>query len=253
MYKSQPYIQISFEDFNQPLGLHMNPENRWVKKAERIPWSALEKDYAKNFPNPKGNVAQSIRMALGALLIQKEYHYSDEETVAQIQENPYLQFFVGLPGYQEEAPFEASSMVHFRERLDEVTLIEINEKILAYNQKDDDDTTPPTDSSNRAARLEYCSFNAYNESDILISTIRRYHERHGYYPERVLADKIYRNRKNLNYCKQRGIRLSGPALGRTKKNEVRDKTTEDQDNADRVAVERGFSQLKSCFGADLIG
>ncbi|GMA53512.1 hypothetical protein GCM10025857_48690 [Alicyclobacillus contaminans] len=71
MYKSQPYVQISFEDFNQPLGLHMNPENRWVKKAEQIPWGQLEKDYAKNFPNPKGNVAKSLRMALGALLIQK--------------------------------------------------------------------------------------------------------------------------------------------------------------------------------------
>ena len=28
------------------------------------------------------------------------------------------------------------------------------------------------------------------------------------YPERVLADKIYRNRNNLNYCKQHRIRLS---------------------------------------------
>ncbi|KFN89455.1 transposase [Tetragenococcus muriaticus] len=102
------------------------------------------------------------------------------------------------------------------------------------------------------ARLEYSSFDAYNESDILISTIRRYHDRHGSYPERILADKIYRNRKNLNYCKQRGIRLSGPALGRPKKNDVRDKIINDQDNADRVAVERGFSQLKGCFGAGLI-
>ncbi|MCF1684747.1 hypothetical protein LQF67_04015 [Tetragenococcus halophilus] len=63
------------------------------------------------------------------------------------------------------------------------------------------------------ARLEYTSFDAYNESDILVSAIRRYHDRHGAYPERVLADKIYRNRGNLNYCKDRGIRLSGPALG----------------------------------------
>lgn len=33
MYKSQPYIQIPFKYFNQLLGLHMNPENRWVEKA----------------------------------------------------------------------------------------------------------------------------------------------------------------------------------------------------------------------------
>ncbi len=102
------------------------------------------------------------------------------------------------------------------------------------------------------ARLEYTSFDAYNESEILVSALRRYHDRHGCFPERVLADKIYRNRKNLNYCKTRGIRLSGPALGRPRKNEVRDPAITYQDNADRVAVERGFSQLKGCYGADLI-
>ncbi|WP_253214265.1 hypothetical protein [Tetragenococcus halophilus] len=59
------------------------------------------------------------------------------------------------------------------------------------------------------ASLKYSSFAAYNESDILISMISRYHDRHGSHPERVLADKIYRNRKNLNYYKLRGIRLLG--------------------------------------------
>ena len=41
-------------------------------------------------------------MMLGALLIQKEYSYSDEETILQIQENPYLQFFIGLLSCQDE-------------------------------------------------------------------------------------------------------------------------------------------------------
>ncbi|PHK51039.1 transposase, partial [Enterococcus faecium] len=132
MYKPQIHTQLAFEDFNQPIGLKMNPENRWIKKAERIPWIELEKEYAKNFRNKKGNVAKPLRMALGALLIQKEYSYSDEETVLQIQENPYLQFFIGLPGYQDERPFDATSMVNFRKRLDKTTLIEINEKIVAY-------------------------------------------------------------------------------------------------------------------------
>jgi len=31
MYNGFPK-QISFEDFNQPVGLKMNPENKWVKK-----------------------------------------------------------------------------------------------------------------------------------------------------------------------------------------------------------------------------
>lgn len=87
-------------------------------------------------------------MALGSLLIQKEYRYSDEETVLQIQENSYLQFFIGLPGYQDEKLFDASPMVYFRKRLDAITLIEINEKIIVYNQKSekerDDDSNSGT-------------------------------------------------------------------------------------------------------------
>jgi hypothetical protein len=42
---------------------------------------------------------------------------SDEETVAQIQENPYLQYFVGLTGYQMEAPFAPSLFVEIRKRM----------------------------------------------------------------------------------------------------------------------------------------
>jgi hypothetical protein len=37
--------QIKFSDFNQPLGLTMNPNNRWIKKASIIPWDEIEKDY----------------------------------------------------------------------------------------------------------------------------------------------------------------------------------------------------------------
>ncbi|PTQ57778.1 MAG: putative transposase, IS5 family [Candidatus Carbobacillus altaicus] len=41
-----------------------------------------------------------------------------------------------------------------------------------------------------------------------------YRKRYGYNPEAILADKIFRTRANLKYCKERGIRLSGPPLGR---------------------------------------
>ena len=42
---------------------------------------------------------------------------SDEEAVLQIQENPYLQYFVGLPGYQMEVPFVPSLFVEIRKRM----------------------------------------------------------------------------------------------------------------------------------------
>ena len=103
MYKSNKSQQHSFLDFNQPLGLHMNPENRWVKMADLIPWDVFEEKYADLFPSDTGNVAKPLRMALGALIIQTKFQFADRELVEQISENPYLQYFIGLPGYQEEA------------------------------------------------------------------------------------------------------------------------------------------------------
>lgn len=94
-----------------------NDNNRWIKKAELIPWNEIEKEYADLFKGKNGQVAKPLRLALGALLIQIEYGYSDEETALQIHENPYLQFFCGMGGYEDKSPFDPSLMVHFRKRL----------------------------------------------------------------------------------------------------------------------------------------
>lgn len=102
------------------------------------------------------------------------------------------------------------------------------------------------------ARIEYLSFDAYNESDVLASAIEKYYKRTGHYPARVLADKIYRNRANLGYCKERGIRLSGPALGRPKKESCDERQITYQDAVDRIEVERGFSLAKRCYGLGLV-
>ena len=64
------------------------------------------------------------------------------------------------------------------------------------------------------ARIEKTSFDAYNESATLKDVAERFKERTGHYPERVLADQIYRTRENRSFCKENGIRLSGPKLGR---------------------------------------
>ena len=72
--------------------------------------------------------------------------------------------------------------------------------------------------------------------------IEQYKERTGHYPERVLVDKIYRTRENLKYCKQHKTRLSGPALGRPKKDAEVDKKQNYIDECERVEVERKFSR-----------
>ena len=101
-------------------------------------------------------------------------------------------------------------------------------------------------------RLEKVSFDAYNESGCLIEAVERYRSRTGHYPERVLADQIYRTRDNRAYCKDHGIRLSGPKLGRPSPNAKKDKKQEYQDNRDRIEVERFFSRNKRCYGLGCI-
>ena len=93
------------------------------------------------------------------------------------------------------------------------------------------------------ARLEKLSFGACNESDVLIKAVERYHARTGRYPERVLADQIYRTRKNRAYCKAKGIRMSGPAPGRPRQMTSEEKKQSYRDNTDRIEVERGNAQL----------
>ena len=63
-------------------------------------------------------------------------------------------------------------------------------------------------------RIEKISYDAYNESTVLVEAVERFRERTGHYPERLLADQIYRTRDNRKFCKLHGIRLSGPKLGR---------------------------------------
>ena len=38
--------QISLADFKQPVGMNLKESNRWVKKAQTIPWLEIEKRYA---------------------------------------------------------------------------------------------------------------------------------------------------------------------------------------------------------------
>ncbi|MEA4955124.1 MAG: IS5 family transposase [Pseudoflavonifractor sp.] len=412
--------QISLADFRQPVGMHLKEDNRWVKKAQTIPWLEIEKRYAALFSNRKDNIAKPLRLALGACIIQAEYGFSDEETAQMIQEHPYLQYFCGYPGYDDsKPPFAPSLMVYFRKRLTPEILGEINEMILSTAQKeehrhDDDDhegggnsgtmivdatCAPsniryPQDASllNEArenteklldelhtpadgrklrtyraqahrdflqfsrsrkktvkrirkavgkqlrylarnlaaideklalgrtlserkgvrlaairtlyeqqkymydhrchtvpdrivsvsqpflrpivrgkagkpvefgakldisvvdgwARLECFSFDAYNEAGNLTVMAERFRAREGHYPSRILADKIYRNRENLRFCKEHGIHLTGPALGRPKKDEVRNKTRDFLDECERVEVERRFSLAKRKCGLGLI-
>ncbi len=119
-----------------PFGGKLSDDNRWVLLAAMIPWAKVEEKYAKSFKKSlKGQKAVPVRVALGALIIQERLGTDDRETLQQILENPYLQYFLGLPGYQHRRPFHASLMTHFRKRLGSEVIQEVNEWIAVEEAK----------------------------------------------------------------------------------------------------------------------
>lgn len=130
MYRRSTPGQLSFENFYLPFGGKLSGENRWVKLTEMIAWEKFETEYAACLSEGMGAPAKPFRMALGALIIKERLGTSDEETVEQIRENPYLQYFLGLSEYSDTAPFEASMMVHFRKRLNLEMVGRINEAVV---------------------------------------------------------------------------------------------------------------------------
>jgi cobalamin biosynthesis protein CbiD len=133
MYKKAEQLEAESENFELPFGGKLAEDNRWVIMAKLIPWSEVEEEYAKKFTILLGAPAKSSRMALGALIIKEKLGISDRETVEQIRENPYLQYFIGLKSYRNEAPFEASMLVHFRQRLEIDLVNKINSRMCEKN------------------------------------------------------------------------------------------------------------------------
>ena len=89
-----------------------------------------------------GAPAKPFRMALRALIIKEYLGTSDREAVEQIKESPYLQYFLGLPGFTKKAPFEASMFVHFRKRLNQELVGRINERIVLNLRQEEQNTKP---------------------------------------------------------------------------------------------------------------
>lgn len=114
----------------------LDKNNRWVKMADILDWDKIEVVYVKKFVK-NGNRAKNVRMALGSLIIKQTLNCSDVETVNQICENPYLQYFIGLKEYTDVAPFTSQSMTEFRKRFSEGEILKfINELIIGDKNSD---------------------------------------------------------------------------------------------------------------------
>ena len=153
----------------------------------------------------------------------------------QITENPYYQYFAGLPGFQNESPFVLSLLVEFRKRLNNEIMTEINEMIITYNTLDDPgprdgggsdlstETEEPTNSGtiilNATCALQNISYpqdiNLLNETrENLEKMIDEICYNYNYNKHRTYRENARRDYLNLAKCKKRTAKKIRKAIKR---------------------------------------
>lgn len=127
-YKSSR--QLSLDGFVLPFGGELKADNRWVKWSVVIPWDELARGYYQKMNADQGRPCKDARLIIGSLIIKHKLNLSDGETVLQIQENPYLQYFVGFSRFRDEQPFAPSLFVEIRKRMGKEVFASFEETIL---------------------------------------------------------------------------------------------------------------------------
>jgi IS5 family transposase len=123
--------QLTLEGFETPFSTKLNQDNRWVVLAHLIPWDEICNLYLKQVGvSQTGRTPLNPRVVIGSLIIKHLCNLDDRETVDQISENMYMQYFLGYSSFNPAPPFDASLFVEFRKRLGLESVNAINEKIV---------------------------------------------------------------------------------------------------------------------------
>ena len=143
--------QLSLAGFESPFERSLNPENRWVRLSKLLPWDDLCSIYRKHIPEKEtGRPDLNPRLVLGAIMIKHICDLDDRETVDQISENIYMQYFLGYSSFCDTPPFDPSLFVEFRKRLGLEQINAINDRIaklkrdIEAKQKDKSDDNQDT-------------------------------------------------------------------------------------------------------------
>lgn len=160
--------QLSFSGFETPFYNQLDPTNRWVVLSSQIPWDDLVGLFNKrNPPKQTGRPSLNPRVLIGAVIIKHILNLDDRETVAQITENMYLQYFLGYSSYIKDPPFDPSLFVDIRKRLGQQLIEEMNEKIHGFSmersakkqekiqRKKNNDNDPPGGASGNKGEVIY--------------------------------------------------------------------------------------------------
>lgn len=131
--------QLKIEEFSSPFELAIDPENRWVKLSNLIDWDVIVKSYIAKMNINLGRPGINPRVAIGAFLVKHILKLSDEETLKTIQENVYVQYFLGFNTYQSKLAFSPNLFVEIRKRMGLEEFNNFNDLLCkeAYKEKDE--------------------------------------------------------------------------------------------------------------------
>ena len=116
MYRSEKFNPSLFGKLFH-LGGKLAASNRWLKLAEALPWGKLDEAYGRYFSEGSGRPAKDSRLVCGLLAVKQLKSLSDEDTVAEFMESPYIQAFCGQEYFALEDVINSGILSERRKRL----------------------------------------------------------------------------------------------------------------------------------------
>jgi len=135
MKRYKPQNQLSIKEFSMPFEADLDPNNRWVVMSQIIPWDLFAKEYYKNFKTNRGAPTMDARLVLGVVIIKHLLKLDDVGVIEIIQENPYMQYFLGLTAFTSKPVMDSSSLVHIRKRIDLATFEVMTDELIRRSMK----------------------------------------------------------------------------------------------------------------------
>ncbi len=130
MFNYKPENQLEIFAFKTEFESKLDPNNRWVKMSKILDWDGFAAIYAKNLSTTMGAKGIDARVVIGALIIKHIECKDDRGTIEMIQENPYMQFFLGMDHFNLKPIFDPSLFVHIRKRLGSDSFDKMNQLII---------------------------------------------------------------------------------------------------------------------------
>ena len=128
--------QLTFVGFESPFSRHLPANNRWVQLASQIPWDDIVGIYERQLNNSSTGASHiNPRVAIGALMVKHLLNASDRDTILAIQENIYIQYFLGFDSIVYDEPFNASLFVEIRKRMGMENIEKVNDLIYAASMR----------------------------------------------------------------------------------------------------------------------